>query len=279
MKESEVIKNTQNGPVTVDSLVADFQKLGVKPGQTLLAHSSLSALGWVCGGAVAVILALEQVLGADGTLVMPTHSGDLSEPSAWENPPVPGEWWPIIRATMPAYSPDLTPTRGMGAIAESFRKQSGVERSNHPQFSFAAWGAEKERVTGGHSLNYGMGENSPLARVYDLNGWVLLLGVGHSNNSSLHLAEYRAEHAGKRNARNGAPFMVNGRREWVELNDIDLDESDFDEIGAEFAQATGLARAGKVGGADAILFPQRDLIDFAVKWMEENRRGNRGLEV
>ena len=77
MKESEVIKNTQNGPVTVDSLVADFQKLGVKPGQTLLVHSSLSALGWVCGGAVAVILALEQVLGADGTLVMPARAGGV----------------------------------------------------------------------------------------------------------------------------------------------------------------------------------------------------------
>ena len=278
MREGEVVKSTLNGPITVESLVEDFQALGVKPGLTLLVHSSLSALGWVCGGPVAVILALEEALGTDGTLVMPTHSGDLSEPSLWENPPVPEDWWATIRETMPAYDPDLTPTRKIGAIAECFRKQPSVLRSNHPQFSFAAWGAERERVTGGHSLDYGMGEYSPLARVYDLQGWVLLLGVDHSNNSSLHLAEYRAEYAGKSKTRNGAPFMVNGRREWAEFDDIDLNESDFEEIGAEFARATGLVRRGKVGGADAILFPQRELLDFAIRWMEENRFAKEEIE-
>lgn len=271
MSEGEIVKNTQHGPVTVDILMEDVQQLGVKPGQTLLVHSSLSALGWVCGGPVAVILALERVLGAHGTLVMPTHSADLSDPSEWKNPPVPKDWWQTIRETMPAYDPDLTPTRMMGVIAESFRKQPGVARSNHPQFSFAAWGVERERVTSGHTLAYGMGENSPLARVYDLNGWILLLGVRHSNNSSLHVAESRANYPEKRTIRNGAPVLMNGQREWVEFDDFDMDESDFETLGAEFARSTGLARAGKVGEADALLLPQRALIDFGAKWMEENR--------
>jgi aminoglycoside 3-N-acetyltransferase len=84
--ESDAIQRTQGDPATLQSLKADLSALGVAPGMTLLVHSSLSALGWVCGGPVAVILALESVLGPSGMLVMPTHSGDLSDPAEWENP-------------------------------------------------------------------------------------------------------------------------------------------------------------------------------------------------
>ncbi|MBS1249032.1 MAG: SPBc2 prophage-derived aminoglycoside N(3')-acetyltransferase-like protein YokD [Chloroflexi bacterium] len=271
MSELEVVKHTQNGPVTVESLVEDFRDLGVKPGLTLLVHSSLSPLGWVCGGRVAVILALEQILTPDGNLVMPAHSTTFSEPSLWQNPPVPEDWWESIRSTMPAYEPDLTPTRKMGAIAESFRKQNGVLRSGHPQFSFTAWGAEKAFVTGEHALEFGMGENSSLARVYDLEGWVLLLGVGHINNSSLHLAENRAHYPGNQNTTNGSAILVNGKRTWVTIKGLDMDESDFEEIADAFERKTGLVRRSKVGDADAVLFPQRALIDFAVASMGENR--------
>ena len=143
-------------PATVDSLKADFSALGVESGMVLLVHSSLSALGWVCGGPVAVIIALQHVLGSAGTLVMPAHSTDLSDPGRWENPPVPESWWRIIRETMPAYRPDLTPTRKMGIIAETFRKQNGVLRSAHPHVSFCAFGAHARKITDNHSLAFGI---------------------------------------------------------------------------------------------------------------------------
>jgi aminoglycoside 3-N-acetyltransferase len=100
--ELQVIERTKV-PVTVHSLEQDLRALGVKPGMVLLVHSSLSSLGWVCGGAVAVIEALESVLTSEGTLIMPTHSGELSEPSYWQHPPVPEAWWQTIRDTMPAF--------------------------------------------------------------------------------------------------------------------------------------------------------------------------------
>jgi len=96
----------------------------------------------VCGGAPVVILALEQVLGEEGILVMLTYSEDLSEPSYWKHPAVPEEWWQLIRDESPAFMPDLTPTRQIGAIPECFRKQNGT-RSNHPQTSFAARGKKR----------------------------------------------------------------------------------------------------------------------------------------
>ena len=191
-------------------------------------------MGWVCGGPVAVIIALQKVLGETGTLVMPTHSTDLSEPSQWENPPVPESWWQTIRETMPAYDPDLTPTRSMGKIVETFRKQKGVLRSTHPQNSFCASGPQASHIVSNHSLAFGFGEHSPLARIYDLNGFVLLLGVGHSSNTSIHLAEYRADFPIKCVVQEGAPVSQAGLRRWTTFENINVDASDFDHLGADF---------------------------------------------
>ena len=230
MSEADAIDMTDL-PVTIQSLKADLTDLGLQSGMVLLVHSSLSSIGWMCGGPVAVILAFEEVVEPQGTLIMPAHSGDLSDPGEWENPPVPESWWTTIRETMPAYDPDLTPTRGMGAIPESFRKQKGVLRSSHPQHSFCAWGTHAARIVDHQPLAFGMGEGSPLAKIYDLDGWILLLGVGHSSNTSLHLAEHRASFANKKVVQQGAPIRVNGVRRWATFEDMDWDASDFDRIG------------------------------------------------
>jgi aminoglycoside 3-N-acetyltransferase len=258
-------------PETISSLTDSLKQLGVSEGSTLLVHSSLRTLGWVCGGAVAVIQALEGVLGERGTLVMPTHSSDLSDPSVWRNPPVPKAWWEIIRKEMPPFQPDLTPTWRMGAIAETFRKQEATIRSDHPQVSFAARGANAKFITEKHTLNFALGEGSPLARIYDLDGSVLLLGVTHSSNTSIHLAEYRANYPWKHAERQYAPMLVDGVRKWVEMEDINGTNFDFMMIGDEFDKHYAIA-SSKIGNAQVRLFKQRRLVDFAVRWMEENRQ-------
>jgi aminoglycoside 3-N-acetyltransferase len=273
MGEGKVVQKTEV-LATIDSLQADFRALGIRSGMVLLVHSSLSAMGWVCGGPVAVVIALQEVLGKTGTLVMPTHSTDLTEPSQWENPPVPESWWPVIRATMPAYQPDLTPTRSMGIIAETFRKQKGVLRSAHPHHSFCAYGHQASHITDNHSLEFGLGEGSPLARIYDLGGFVLLLGVGHDRNTSMHLAEYRAIFPTKHIVREGAPISTAGSRRWTTFENIDLDSSDFEQIGEDFLRSDveREVHRAKVGLAKCQLMPQRAMVDFTVDWLEESRK-------
>ena len=252
------------GPLTVDSLTADFHRLGLRPGDTVLVHMSLSSLGWVCGGPVAVVEALLSALGRDGTLVVPTHSSDLSDPAEWVNPPVPESWWATIRAAMPPYRPRTTPSRGMGAVAEVVRSWPGALRSAHPQVSFTAVGPAAARVAGQHGLADGLGEGSPLARLYELDGQVLLLGVGHDRNTSLHLGEYRS--GVRPRVRQSGPVLVDGQRRWVSWDDIELDADGFPALGADLEQA-GLVQQGTVGRAPARLMRQRAAVDFATAWL------------
>jgi aminoglycoside 3-N-acetyltransferase len=266
---SELATISRTGiPGTRQQIVIDLRNLGVQPGMTLLVHSSLSAIGWIAGGPVAVIQALMDVLTPDGMLVMPTFSSDYSDPTPWQHPPVPESWHPIIREHMPAFDPDVTPSRQMGRIAETFRTWPGVRRSYHPHVSFAAWGSRTELITGSHSLDYPLGERSPLARIYDLDGWVLLLGVGFGNNTSFHLAEYRVPDPPQE--LNGGPILENGERVWMSYRDVAVDDEPFPDIGVDF-ERTDAVKQGHVGYADVRLFRQRSAVDYAVTWLTKKR--------
>ena len=254
------------------SLRADLQSLGLVSGDVVLLHSSRSSVGFVAGGPQAIVQALLDVLGPDGTLVVPTHTPDNTDPATWRNPPVPESWWPVIREQSPGFDRSITPaSRWMGILAETVRTWPAAARSDHPQVSFAAIGTHSVVVTADHRLDAALGDSSPLGAVYRLDGRVLMLGVGYDSNTSLHLAEWRQRDPPLH--RTGSSIQQpDGSGRWVEWTDVAEDEDDFERIGAEFEVTAEAVRIGSVGSATARLMSQRALVDYATRWMADNRR-------
>jgi aminoglycoside 3-N-acetyltransferase len=253
---------------TRGDVAADLARLGVHQGDILLVHSSLSRIGYVPGGPVAVVQALLDAVGPEGTVVVPAQTGDNSDPAGWSRPPVPEDWWQTIRAHTPGFDPRVTPTRGMGAIPEVLRTWPGAVRSAHPQTSFAAVGPRAGEIVAVHDLDSQCGDRSPLGALERLGARVLLLGADFQSCTAFHLAEYRLE--GVPAVAHGAAVLTEAGRTWATFEDIQLDEDDFPDIGAAFSE-TGAVTTGTVGDAASHLFDLRDGVAFAAAWMAKNR--------
>jgi aminoglycoside 3-N-acetyltransferase len=158
--------------LTVRDLSESFGDVGISEGDSVVVHSSFRSLGPVRGGPAAVIQALLDVLGADGNLMLPTFNYRLSDRERLFDP-----------AAIPART---------GIIPETGRTWTGALRSLHPTHSVAVIGPDAEELTRDHLKGRAMGVGSPLDRLAEKNGKVLLIGVGNNTNSMIHIGE---EHA------------------------------------------------------------------------------------
>lgn len=267
MNEWSVIQKSQE-PQTKKTLKEDFQKIGIQQGDIVCVHASMSQIGWIVGREIAVIEALIETVGQEGTIVMPSFTGENSQPELWQCPPVPSHWTSVIKEDMLPFDCWKTPTREMGRIAEAFWHYPQVFRSNHPQVSMSAYGALAKVITENHQLSPGFGKNSPLQRLYDFNARVLLLGVDYNRCTCLHLAEVWQEHP--QWYKNGACLYENDQPVWKEYLEIAYDDSDFMMIGKEYEKSYP-TKIGTVGLAKTRYLSVRSLCDFAYQWIKTNR--------
>jgi len=224
--------------LATDDVLAQLTNLGVRRGGVLVVHTSFRAVRPVPGGPLGLVDALRRALGPDGTLVMPTMTGGDA-----------------------IYDPRRTPTEHMGIVAELFWRQDGVLRSPHPGASFAAIGPLAAAICAPHPLSPPHGLDSPVGRVFEHDGQVLLLGVAHSENTTLHLAESLAP----------VPYSVlrpcvvddGGRPKEIQLPETDHCCRGFAHMDA-WLRARGLQREGRVGNAEARLIASRDVVDVAL---------------
>jgi aminoglycoside 3-N-acetyltransferase len=216
-------------------VVEQLRALGVGAGDVLLVHTSFRAVRPVAGGPEGLIHALQESVGPDGTVVTPAWTG--SDDEIFDSG--------ITRAA-----------EALGVVPDVFWRMPGVLRSDHP-FACAAVGRHAALITGDPFVVPPYSPHSPIARVHELDGRVLLLGVGHDANTTVHLAEILS----------GVPYRVPkhitiefGRRP------VRIDYLENDHCCQRFAlldewlRARGLQSEGPVGHAHARLMRARDVV-------------------
>jgi aminoglycoside 3-N-acetyltransferase len=223
----------------MDEVTAQLRALGVGRGDVLQVHTSFRAIGAMENGPLGLIQALRTAIGAEGTLVMPTMTDGES-----------------------VFDPKFTPSHEMGITAETFWRQPDVLRSTHPGASFAAAGPMASFICAPQPLSPPHGPDSPPGRVHALGGKVLLLGVTHSENTMLHVAEaiagvpYSIEHP--------CVVEIDGVARTVMIAETDHCCRRF-QLMDRWLDERELQRKGKVGNADARLCAARDLVAVAVE--------------
>ena len=260
--------------ITKSRLTHDLRALGLEPGQVVMLHASVKAAGWVVGGPDVVLDALLEVLTPAGTLAMYI---------AWEDGTYEmGGWSKEKRQAYLDECPGFDPAtarayRKWSILTEYLRTRAGARRSGNPEWSMAALGARAEWLTKDHHMDHGAGPGSPMERLVEAGGKVLLLGAPLSEVSILHYAEYLARVPDKRVVRYSQPVMRQGKREWVEVEELDSCEgiADWSGPGGHYFEAivreylnASRGRQGLVGAAQSYLFDTADLVDFAARWME-----------
>src|SRR5919108_1472146 len=230
--------------ISHDTLVRQLLELGVTPGGVLLVHTSFSNVKPVEGGPEELIHTLQTALGVQGTLVMPSMSYDDDHP----------------------FDKGISPCPEMGIVADTFWRLPGVLRSDN-NHAFAAAGPLAEKILAPHPIDVPHGLNSPVGRVYELGGQVLLLGVGHDSNTTIHLAENLA---GVRYRRDKyITILKDGQPVRFEYREIDHCCQNFALVDG-WLEEKGLQRQGNVGHAEARLMRSRDIVSIVLEHLGVN---------
>jgi aminoglycoside 3-N-acetyltransferase len=224
---------------TTEQLIQQLHALDVASGSVLLVHTSFRYVRPVERGPAGLIEALRQALGPEGTLVMPSMTDDDDR----------------------VFDAGSTSCEGLGIVANTFWRMPGVLRSDNPH-AFAAIGPRAGQIVAAHPVDVPHGLDSPVGRVYELDGQALLLGLGHDANTTVHLAESMA---GVRYRRpKHVTIMRNGAPERFDYAEIDHCCQNFTLVG-EWLSERALERTGVVGHARARLARSRDVVGVVVE--------------
>lgn len=257
---------------TRSDLAADCAALGIGAGDIVMVHAAMSGVGPLLNGPDALIGALLDTVGPQGTILAYADWDGSYDDLLDAEGRVPERWRPHIPPFDPARSRAI---RHNGILPEFLRTTPGARRSGNPGASIVALGAQAAEITAGHPLDYGYGERTPFSKLVAMGGKVLNVGAPLDTMTLLHHAEHLARLPGKRIRRVEVPFATTAGTVWRMIEEFDTGDpvvtafadDYFGAIVSDFL-ATGQGRRGRVGDANAILVDAAPIVAFAVSWME-----------
>lgn len=255
-------------------LTADLRSLGIAPGDVVMVHASVRAVGEVAGGPDEIHLALKDAVTGAGTLMMyagcPRYVDEVGRGNL-----SPAEEAEILEKLPPFDADTARSARDHGTLVEFLRTYPGSVVNRHPA-RFVAWGRDTDYLFSAQPWDYAFGRDSALDRLVDLDGRILLLGCDHDTVTFLHHVEHIADLPGRRVARFKVPVLEDGERVWRDMAEFDTSSAGVHAhwpdrffarlVGAHLA-ATG-NRGGRVGDAWCHLISARALLRFARPVME-----------
>ncbi len=262
---------------TSDELAEALRAAGVPEGGIVMVHARISALPWIPGGTESVVRAVIDAVGADGT---------VAAFAGWEDNPYHLASWPAdkqraYKTGMPPYDPAVSECRrSHGRFPERLRTWPGARRGPHPEMNLVAVGPRADWLTRGTLEEDPWDERSPLGRLVEAGGTVLLLGSPLSTLTVIHHAERVAKAEPKRWHTYEMPVRVNHETQWREFRAIETSQGAFDydqhtngesyiELIGRSALEAGIGHRANVLGAQCHLFPANDLVEHAVAWIDE----------
>ena len=242
-----------------------------------MVHTSMSAIGWVVGGEDSIVLALLDAVGPAGTLA--AYAGWDEDPyhlAAW-----PENWRRAYEGELPPYDASISVAdHENGRVPERIRTWPGAVRGEHPEANFVALGPRAAWLVSPHPFDEAYGPGTPLARLVEAEGQILMVGAPLGTVTLLHHAEALADVPNKRRVTYRMPVVEDGASVWRTFHDIDTSaegafpyadvtgQDDAFEVIAREALAAGCGVTGRVGDAESHLFEARQLLTFAVAWLE-----------
>ncbi|MFS0738558.1 aminoglycoside 3-N-acetyltransferase [Sphingomonas sp. 1P06PA] len=262
--------------LTRDRLAADLSAIGLCRGDTVMIHAAMRMVGALLNGPDALIDAIRTVVGDDGTVMAYTDwdspHDDLTDEA--------GHVLPQWRAHVPAFDPGRSrAARRNGAIVEFLRTTPGALRSANPGASCVAIGRLADWLTRDHPIDYGYGPGSPLARLVETDGRVLMIGAPWDTMTLVHHADHLADLPGKAIVRLETPFATADGVQWRMIEEYDTTEPVIDGLPEDYIErivtdfvAGGGGRQGLIGHAPSLLVDARPMLAFAINWLEDRAR-------